>query len=190
MKKSRRSFLKHAGTAAAAVTVGGILPSFSASSYRKILGSNEKITAAVMGVNSRGLSVARNFASQSDCEMMYVCDVDSRAMNKCVTAVEKEQKKKPKAEKDFRKALEDKDLDLLIVTAPDHWHAPAALLAASAGKHVYSEKPCSHNPHEGEFLINSAEKHGKLLQMGNQRRSWPNVIEANKFPHECLTGHT
>jgi predicted dehydrogenase len=188
MKKSRRSFLKNAGTAAAAMTVGGILPSFSAESYRRILGSNEKITAAVMGVNSRGLSVARNFASQEACEMLYVCDVDSRAMDKCVNAVEKDQKKKPRAEKDFRKALEDKNLDLLIVTAPDHWHAPAALLAVAAGKHVYLEKPCSHNPHEGELLIKAAEKHGKLLQMGNQRRSWPNVVEAIKSLHNGIIG--
>jgi predicted dehydrogenase len=110
--------------------------------------------------------------------MMYVCDVDVRAMDKCVTAIEKIQGKKPKAEGDFRKALEDPQLDLLIVTAPDHWHAPAALLAVAAGKHVYLEKPCSHNPNEGEMLVKSAAKHNKLLQMGNQRRSWPNVMAA------------
>jgi predicted dehydrogenase len=131
-----------------------------------------------MGVNSRGFSVGSNFASQKECEMMYVCDVDVRAMDKCVAAIEKVQGKKPKAEGDFRKALEDRQLDLLIVTAPDHWHAPAALLAVSAGKHVYLEKPCSHNPNEGEMLVKAAAKHNKLLQMGNQRRSWPNVIAA------------
>lgn len=131
-----------------------------------------------MGVNSRGFSVGSNFASQKECEMMYVCDVDVRAMDKCVAAIEKVQGKKPKAEGDFRKALEDPQLDLLIVTAPDHWHAPAALLAVSAGKHVYLEKPCSHNPNEGEMLVKAAAKHNKLLQMGNQRRSWPNVIAA------------
>ena len=131
-----------------------------------------------MGVNSRGFSVGSNFASQKECEMMYVCDVDVRAMDKCVAAIEKVQGKKPKAEGDFRKALEDPQLDLLIVTAPDHWHAPASLLAVSAGKHVYLEKPCSHNPNEGEMLVKAAAKHNKLLQMGNQRRSWPNVIAA------------
>ena len=131
-----------------------------------------------MGVNSRGFSVGSNFASQKECEMMYVCDVDVRAMDKCVAAIEKVQDKKPKAEGDFRKALEDPQLDLLIVTAPDHWHAPATLLAVSAGKHVYLEKPCSHNPNEGEMLVKAAAKHNKLLQMGNQRRSWPNVIAA------------
>jgi predicted dehydrogenase len=178
MSRSRRSFIQKTGAASAAIAFGGILPGFSASQYRNIVGSNEKITAAVMGVNSRGLSVGTNFASQKECELMYVCDVDNRAMDKCVNAVEKTQGKKPKAEGDFRKALEDKNLDLLIVTAPDHWHAPAALLAVSAGKHVYLEKPCSHNPNEGEMLVKAAAKHNKLLQMGNQRRSWPNVMAA------------
>ncbi|MEY3432584.1 MAG: hypothetical protein RL131_520 [Bacteroidota bacterium] len=178
MARTRRSFIKKTGAASVALSLGGILPGFSAQQYRSIIGSNEKITAAVMGVNSRGLSVATNFASQKECELTYVCDVDVRAMEKCVDAVDKAQNKKPKAEGDFRKALEDKNLDLLIVTAPDHWHAPAALLAVAAGKHVYLEKPCSHNPNEGEMLVKAAAKHNKLLQMGNQRRSWPNVIAA------------
>jgi predicted dehydrogenase len=178
MSRSRRNFIKKSSAASAAIVLGGVLPGFSASQYRRIIGSNEKITAAVMGVNSRGFSVGSNFASQKECEMMYVCDVDVRAMDKCVAAIEKVQGKKPKAEGDFRKALEDPQLDLLIVTAPDHWHAPASLLAVSAGKHVYLEKPCSHNPNEGEMLVKAAAKHNKLLQMGNQRRSWPNVIAA------------
>jgi len=188
MSRSRRSFIQKTSAASAAIAFGGILPGFSANQYRNILGSNEKITAAVMGVNSRGLSVGTNFASQKECEMMYVCDVDSRALDKCVNAIEKAQQKKPKAEGDFRKALEDKNLDLLIVTAPDHWHAPAAMLAVAAGKHVYLEKPCSHNPNEGEMLVKAATKHNKLLQMGNQRRSWPNVIAAIKELHAGVIG--
>ena len=114
MSRSRRSFIQKTSAASAAIAFGGILPGFSASQYHNILGSNEKITAAVMGVNSRGLAVGTNFASQKECELMYVCDVDSRASEKCVNAVEKAQQKRPKAEGDFRKALEDKNLDLLI----------------------------------------------------------------------------
>jgi len=76
---------------------------------------------------------------------------------------------------DIRKSLEDKDLDALVVAAPDHWHAPAALMALKAGKHVYLEKPCSHNPHEGELLTKAAIKYGKQVQMGNQRRSYSNL---------------
>jgi predicted dehydrogenase len=188
MKNTRRTFIKKASTGAFALTLGGILPSFSAKSYQQILGANEKIRVACMGVNSRGLAVGKNFALQKNCEVLHVCDVDSRAAEICIDAIHKIQSIKPKATPDFRNALEDKDLDALIVTAPDHWHAPAALLACSAGKHVYLEKPCSHNPNEGEMLVKSAEKHKRILQMGNQRRSWPNVAAAIAELHAGVIG--
>ena len=188
MKNTRRTFIKKASSGAFALSLGGILPSFSAKSYQNILGANEKIRVACMGVNSRGLAVGKNFAHQKNCEVLHVCDVDSRAADICIDAIGKIQTTKPKATPDFRNALEDKDLDALIVTAPDHWHAPAALLACSAGKHVYLEKPCSHNPNEGEMLVKSAEKHKRVLQMGNQRRSWPNVAGAIAELHAGVIG--
>jgi hypothetical protein len=188
MKNSRRTFIKKASSSAFVLSVGGMLPSFSAKSYQNIVGANEKIRVACMGVNSRGLAVGKNFANQKNCEVLHVCDVDSRAADICIDAIGKIQANKPRATPDFRNALEDKDLDALIVTAPDHWHAPAALLACSAGKHVYLEKPCSHNPNEGEMLIKSAEKHKRVLQMGNQRRSWPNVAAAISELHAGVIG--
>lgn len=188
MEKSRRDFIKKTSAGAIAFSIGGILPSFSAKSYARISGANEKIITAVMGVNSRGLAVSKNFASQVNSEVLHVCDVDSRASAICMEEIEKIQNKKPLNTPDFRKALEDKNVDALIVTAPDHWHAPAALLACSAGKHVYLEKPCSHNPREGEMLIESAKKYKRVLQMGNQRRSWPNVAMAIKELHEGIIG--
>jgi predicted dehydrogenase len=188
MKNTRRTFIKKASSGAFALSLGGMLPAFSAKSYQNILGANEKIRVACMGVNSRGLAVGKNFAHQKNCEVLHVCDVDSRAADICIDAIGKIQTVKPKATPDFRNALEDKDLDALIVTAPDHWHAPAALLACSAGKHVYLEKPCSHNPNEGEMLVKSAEKHKRVLQMGNQRRSWPNVAGAIAELHAGVIG--
>jgi predicted dehydrogenase len=188
MKNTRRTFIKKTSSGAFALTLGGILPSFSAKSYQQILGANEKIRVACMGVNSRGLAVGKNFAHQKNCEVLHVCDVDKRAADVCIDAIQQIQTLRPKATPDFRNALEDKDLDALIVTAPDHWHAPAALLACSAGKHVYLEKPCSHNPNEGEMLVKSAEKHKRILQMGNQRRSWPNVAAAIAELHSGVIG--
>jgi predicted dehydrogenase len=185
---SRRIFLKKASTGAVAYSLGGVLPAFSSKSYRNIIGANEKIAVACMGVNSRGLAVGTNFASQKNCEVLHVSDVDTRAADVCINAIEKIQQKKPIATPDFRKALEDKNVDVLIVTAPDHWHAPAAMLACSAGKHVYLEKPCSHNPNEGEMLVKSAAKHNRVLQMGNQRRSWPNVAAAIAELHAGVIG--
>ena len=132
----------------------------------------------MMGVNARGLALASNFSLQPNCEVAYICDVDKRAEAKCIAEVEKNQKKRPKAQPDFRKALGYKDVDALVVAAPDHWHAPAAILASQAGKHVYLEKPASHNPNEGEILVAAAKKYKNVIQMGNQRRSWPNIVAA------------
>lgn len=184
----RREFIKKAVTATAALSAGAILPHFSAKSYSSILGANERVQVGMMGVNSRGLQLSRNFARESNCEIMYVSDVDTRAAAKCIDAVGKLQARHPRASPDFRKALEDKDLDALVIAAPDHWHAPAAILASKAGKHVYLEKPCSHNPREGELLVAASEKYKNVIQMGNQRRSFPNIISAINELHAGVIG--
>jgi predicted dehydrogenase len=188
MENSRRTFIKKAALGTTALTLGGVLPGFSAKSYGNILGANERIMVGMMGVNSRGLALARNFASQPNAQVLYVSDVDSRAADKCIDAVDKIQQQRPQAAPDFRKALEDKNLDALVVAAPDHWHAPAAILACAAGKHVYLEKPSSHNPHEGELVVAAAEKYKRVVQLGNQRRSWPNVIAGIKELHAGVIG--
>lgn len=175
--ESRRDFIKKTAGVSAGLVVGGVLPGFSASSYKRIPGANEMLRVSVMGVNSRGNALAKNFAFQENCEVIHICDVDSRATEKCIAAVEKVQNKKPAGFVDIRKSLESRDVDILVVAAPDHWHAPAALMALQAGKHVYLEKPCSHSPREGEILIEAVKKYGKSIQMGNQRRSYPNVVK-------------
>lgn len=171
---SRRNFIKKSSMAFAA---GSVLPLFSAKSYSQIMGANERINVSVMGVNSRGNALAQNFASQNDCDVIHICDVDKRAISKCATALKNRQTIQVKSFPDFRKSLENKDVDALVIAAPDHWHAPASIMAMQAGKHVYVEKPCSHNPNEGEILVEAAKKYGKIVQMGNQRRSWPNIIK-------------
>lgn len=191
MKKTtntRRNFIKKTAIGTAALSFGGVLPGFSAKSYARIMGSNERIRAAVMGVNARGLALSNNFSLQPNCEVTYICDVDSRAAEKCIASVEKNQGRRPEAEPDIRKLVTYNDVDALVVAAPDHWHAPATILASQAGKHVYLEKPCSHNPNEGELLIAVQKKYGNVIQMGNQRRSWPNVIEGIQALHNGVIG--
>ncbi|GAB3725962.1 Gfo/Idh/MocA family protein [Spirosoma lituiforme] len=175
---SRRDFIRKTLAGTAVLSVGGVLPGFSAASYARIPGANEKVRVGIMGVNSRGLALAGNFSLQPNCDVVSISDVDERAARKCLSTVEGNQTTKPRNQPDFRKALEDKNLDALVIAAPDHWHAPAALLASKAGKHVYLEKPCSHNPHEGELLVAAVRKYKNVIQMGNQRRSWPNVARA------------
>lgn len=140
----------------------------------------KKVVLGVMGVNSRGAFLAQKFAGLNDVEIGYICDVDSNAMNKCIAEIEKITGKSPKGITDVRQLLEKKDLDALVVAAPDHWHAPATILACQAGKHVYVEKPCSHNPHEGELAIQAAAKYNRLVQMGSQRRSFSNVQKIDR----------
>lgn len=174
---TRRNFIKKAVAGTAMLSFGGVLEGFSAKSYANIIGANDKIRVAAMGVNSRGMALAINFAKQKNCEVTRLCDVDSRAIDKCGAAIQKIAGNQVKSDKDIRKMLEAKDFDAVLIATPDHWHAPAALLAMQAGKEVYLEKPCSHSPEEGEMLIKGAAKYKRVLQMGNQRRSWPNVIQ-------------
>jgi len=178
MENSRRDFIKKTLAGSAILAVGGVLPAFSAKSYNRIAGANEMIRVSMMGVNSRGGALAQTFAEQTNCDVLHVCDVDSRAIDKCRKMLEGvQQGVQTTAFRDFRKSLESKDIDAMVIAAPDHWHAPAALLAIQAGKHVYVEKPCSHNPNEGEILEKASARYGKTIQMGNQRRSYPNVIQ-------------
>jgi predicted dehydrogenase len=143
---------------------------------------SNKVVIAVAGVRTgspgssgRGIELIDKFTALPGVEFKYVIDVDRRYLAPAAAIAEKKQGKAPKMETDFRRVLEDKDVDALLVTTPDHWHAPMAILAAKAGKHVYVEKPCSHNPREGEILVEVAQKTQRLVQMGSQRRSMGNV---------------
>jgi predicted dehydrogenase len=185
---TRRDFIKKTAIGATALSWGGIIPGLSAQSYANIPGANEKIRVGIIGVNSRGRALAVNFAKQKRCTVAYICDVDSRAITNCIGVVEKAADYRPKGEKDFRKAMEARDVDAFVIATPDHWHAPAALLAMQAGKDVYLEKPCSYAPAEGEMLVQAAAKYNRTLQMGNQRRAYPNVREAIMAIKEGVIG--
>lgn len=163
---NRRVFL---GTAAAGLTVGSLANANKAAN---------QLVVGVMGTGGRGTGLAQLFAQQQDIVVAYVCDADKKRAQSAAGAVEKITSKAPEAVQDFRKILDDSKVDVLVVATCNHWHAPATILANAAGKHVYVEKPCSHNPHEGELLVESAKKTKKKIQVGNQRRSWTAVQEA------------
>jgi predicted dehydrogenase len=149
---------------------------------------NEKVVVGVMGLNGRGTVLARVFAKTPNATVAYVCDVDSQVLAKSATAVGQAQGTTPKAVADFRHVLEDKSVDALVVAAPDHWHAPATILALSSGKHVYLEKPCGHNPREGELLVEAQRKYNRLVQMGTQQRSAPRSIEITQAIRDGTIG--
>lgn len=176
---TRRTFLQLSAAAAGALAA----PLGSAQAA-----ANEKVVIGVMGVNGRGSALTKGFAASGQAEVAYVCDVDSRNTAKAAQLAAATQRKAPRQVEDFRKILDDKSVDALVIAAPDHWHAPATILACEAGKHVYVEKPCSHNPAEGEMAVAAARKHGRVVTMGNQRRSWPKIVEGMQRLHEGVIG--
>lgn len=148
----------------------------------------DKVVLGVMGTNSRGLFLAKTFAKLPNVEIGYICDVDAKVVEKTINEIEKITGKKPKGITDIRKLLEKKDFDGLVIAAPDHWHAPAAIMALQAGKNVYVEKPCSHNPHEGEMLVAASQKYNLKVQMGSQRRTFSNVKDMIAKLHNGVIG--
>jgi predicted dehydrogenase len=181
---TRREFLDSVATAAAGLAIGA-----TAKSYAQIMGSNDRLNFAVIGLNGRGyahlssLKVNRNAARIS-----HVCDVDSSILRKFADSVRQEVGEAPAAEQDFRRILEQKNVDAITIATPDHWHTPLAIAGLQAGKHVYVEKPCSHNPAEGEMLVQAQQKYGKLVQMGTQQRSSPHTIEIIQKIRDGLIG--
>lgn len=179
----RRTFIKHASFAA----VGAAL---SFPLFGRNVAPGDKVVLAVMGTNGRGLEHINGLTKIANVEIAYICDVEDKALAKGVNQVEKLTGKRPAAIKDFRKILDNKDIDAITIATPDHWHTPAAIMACAAGKHVYVEKPCGHNPGEGEMLIKAARKYNRHVQMGNQRRSMPNLMGIMKEVHDGIIGNT
>jgi predicted dehydrogenase len=137
---------------------------------------------------SRGRALALSFARHPGVEIKYVCDADSSRAAACATQVANATETEPEAIGDFRRILDDKTVDAFICAAPNHWHAPATILACAAGKHVYVEKPCCHNPHEGELMVQAARKYNRAVQMGSQRRSSTGTIEAMRKLRDGVIG--
>src|SRR5208283_4941320 len=181
---SRREFLDTFAVGAAGLAIGS-----TAKSYGQILGSNDRLNFAVIGLNGRASAHLASLKANKDAaRISHVCDVDSTILKKFVGDAEHELGYAPATDKDFRNILQLKEVDAITIATPDHWHAPMAIAGVQAGKHVYIEKPCSHNPAEGALLVEVQKKFGKLVQMGNQRRSDIPVIEAIDKVHNGLIG--
>src|SRR6266567_4552831 len=170
---NRRQFLKQTS-----ILTAGAVSLASAPRLRAAKSPNEKVVVAIIGCNQRGKAHIAGYLASPHAEIGYICDVDSRAVKSGIAAVAKKQSREPKGVADFRHVLDDASVDAVSIATPDHWHAPATILACAAGKHVYVEKPGSHNLHESQLMVAAARKHKRVVQMGNQRRSWPWVIEA------------
>ena len=179
---SRRSFLKSSVAASVAASVMTQAASAAATS------AVDKVVVGIMGV-SRGSALAQQFSKVAGVEVRYLCDIDSKRLQTFKESFSKTVDYEVKTVVDFRKMLDDPELDVMVCAAPNHWHAPASILACAAGKHVYVEKPCSHNAREGEMLIEAARKNKRCVQMGNQRRSGEKIMEAIALLHDGRIGN-
>jgi predicted dehydrogenase len=181
---TRREFLDNLALGAAGLAVGS-----TAKSYGQIMGANDRLNFAVIGLNGRAYAHLSSLkANKRTARIAYVCDVDSNILKKFADATQKEMGEAPATEKDFRNILQKKDVDAITIATPDHWHTPMAIAGLQAGKNVYVEKPCSHNPAEGALLVEAQRKFGKKVQMGTQRRSSPLYIDVIGKIHDGLVG--
>lgn len=180
----RRSFIKKTAAGATGIALGAT--TFSAKSYGNILGANNKVILGSIGIGGRGKGLVDSFSKMygDGVTIKTICDVDTQFFKKGVELAANNQKgNKPGTETDMRKVYDDKEIDAVVIAAPNHWHALATIWACQAGKHVYVEKPSSHNVWEGRKMIEAARKYNRIVQVGFQNRSISNVMQAMEFLH-------
>lgn len=182
MVQTRRKFVLGAIAA-------GALSRWTARSYASIVGANERVQFAIIGLNGRGYAHLWALkANHANARLTHVCDVDSVIMDRFAAKAADAMGEPFAKDKDFRRVLDSKDVDVITIATPDHWHAPMGILGLQAGKNVYVEKPCAYDPHEGMMLVEAARKTGKKCQMGSQQRSSPHTIEIVDKIHSGLIG--
>ena len=177
---TRREFIHNTALLAGAATLA--TPSLHAAQ------ANEKFILGVIGPGGMGMNHLREFVGYKDVEIAYVCEPDENRLGQAASAVEKASGKRPQTVKDMRRVFEDKAVDAVVIATPDHWHTPAAILAMDAGKHVYVEKPCSHNIREGRLLVEAAQRTKRIVQIGTQSRSADHVRRAMERLHHGAIG--
>ena len=178
---TRRAFLTTTALGTAGLSLGT-----SARSYAHMLGANDRLVVAIIGIRGQGNALKRGFARVPGVEIKTLCDVDE---NLFASGANDEKLSdlttfRPGYEKDLRRVYDDKDIDAVVIATPNHWHALATIWGLQAGKHVFVEKPCSHNIWEGRKMVEAARKYKKIVQVGFMNRSRPAVREAIRFIHE------
>ncbi len=176
---NRREFLDRAAILTAAAAGG--TASFAADKPAALASraaASEKLRVAVVGVRGRGMSHVSGFLGKNNCEITTVCDCDEAVIGSAMKAIEKVQGKAPAFIQDVRKVVEDKNIDIVSIATPNHWHALMAIWAMQNGKDVYVEKPATHNVREGAIMLAASRKYNRICQVGTQSRSNPGMREA------------
>ena len=182
IRTPRRQFIKSSSASISALATVHLTSGLRAAS------PNDKVSLGIIGPGGMGRNHIGNLNKRKDVHIAFVCDPDSNHQAKAANMVESGTGIKPKQLGDMREMLEVKSVDAVFIATPDHWHAPAAILAAEAGKHVYVEKPCSHNVREGRLMIEAARRNRRVMQVGTQSRSTRHVQRAMELLHNGAIG--
>ncbi len=180
----RRDFIKTSAIGTAGLTLGAM--GFSAKSYAAIRGANERLNLAVIGLRNQGTVHLNSYCALKDSHnvsLRTLCDTDEAHFAPALKLVAEKSNQQPTTTWDLRAVFDDKEVDAVSIVTPNHWHALAAVWAAQAGKHVYVEKPASHNIWEGRRMVEAARKYSRVMQVGINNRSSANVREAIAFLH-------
>lgn len=175
--KTRRSFIKDAALTVAATAVASGTRTYASS-------ASQQVRVGVVGCGNQGSNHIKSLSSLKDVQLVHVADIDDQRLAKAASNASG-----AKGITDFRQILDDSSVDAVTIATPDHWHAPVALLALAAGKHVYVEKPCSHNVREGQLLVAAARRHRKVVAHGTQSRSNPAIAQAMKMLRDGVIGN-
>ncbi|MCP5111789.1 MAG: Gfo/Idh/MocA family oxidoreductase, partial [bacterium] len=181
-QSSRRELLKKATLATGMAAAPAVRPAWGKSS------PNDRVNVAVVGFHGRGRSHYREYAKMPNTQVAYLCDVDERLFPSAVAEVEKIGGNRPKTEIDFRKLIENKDLDAVSLATPDHWHGLQTVWGCQAGKDVYVEKPVCYTLNEGRKMVEASRKYNRMVQAGLNRRSDQRTRAAMKFIREGAFG--
>lgn len=189
MNTGRRSFIKKASAGVAGLALSNSINAMSAKSYNNIIGANDRINLAIQGLGRRYPEFIESIVKkENNVRLLYLCDVLQSQREKALLKFKEKADYNPKLEVDIRRVLEDKKVDAVFMATPDHWHTPGACMGMQAGKHIYLEKPCSHNPKENELVVAFQEKYNKVVQMGNQQRSSFHTQQIIKEIHNGVIG--
>ncbi len=182
MEQTRRAFLKRTATASTAAIVAPTVIS------AKVFGANDRINAAVLGLNGRGKSHVKSLMAQENVQVTTLCDPDMNILQKRQKEFKETYNEDVALEQDLRRVIEDKDIDVVSIATPNHWHSLAVIWACQAGKDAYVEKPGSHNIWEGRKMVEAAHKYDRIVQHGVQLRSSPAVQEAVQLMRDGYIG--
>ena len=177
MSSTRRDFLKTASVLAA----GSIFPLDALSKARLGISANDKIQVGLIGARSQGFSDLISFLKNPEVECVALCDIDKNILTNQTDALVKLGFPQPKLYVDYRKMLENKDIDVVIIGTPDHWHCLIFVDSLEAGKHVYVEKPIGNSIAEINIMHKAVQKHGKIVQVGQWQRSQPHFVDAINY---------